>query len=89
MRLGERTYLLIRVVLDLQLDARGLACDQEAADDLALHPYLATLADDHPFRVNPVEVDLEPFDHVYRLLVRHQLLLAFPEYSNARSNFVP
>ena len=48
-------HLLVRMVLHLKLDARALARNKALADDAALNPYLAVLADDDTLGIDTIE----------------------------------
>ena len=48
-------HLLVRMVLHLKLDAHALAHNKALADDAALNPYLAVLADDDTLGIDTIE----------------------------------
>lgn len=58
------------MVFDLKLEARAVACDEHAADDGALDPDLAVLADSDAARLGLGFVVGVPLDHVCLLGVR-------------------
>jgi hypothetical protein len=66
------------VVLDLELDARALAGDDEPANDAALKPELSLLADDDAVGLDAVKVGVEALDDIDLLDVGDKTLLTLP-----------
>ena len=83
-----RTHLLSRVVLHLELDARALAGDEAPANDAALDPYLAVLADNDALGIRAIEAFVRDLDDVDVGLVRDELILALPRDADGRADLV-
>jgi hypothetical protein len=97
----EGTHPLCRVILNLELDACALACNQHASEDTGLHPDLATFTNNKALRGGPrVKIESIPLfpsgidaaraalEHVDRALVGDEPVLIFPGDANRGADLV-